>query len=140
MAARTVNNLPPAGGDDDAVRCVLAIELSKKSWIVAVNTPLSNKISRYTLKPCDGQGLLDLCERIRTRVAGETRKRVEIVSCYEAGYDGFWLHRLLEAHRICNHVIGRRAPKRSRQSAGAGRSAVITRAFTRAVSRFAKLR
>ncbi len=83
MAARTVNNLPPAGGHDDAVRCVLAIELSKKSWIVAVNTPLSNKISRYTLKPCDGQGLLDLCERIGTRVAGETRKRVEMVSCYE---------------------------------------------------------
>ena len=41
MEARTVNNLPPAAShDDDAVRCVLAIELSKKSWIVAVNTPL----------------------------------------------------------------------------------------------------
>jgi transposase len=105
MAARTVNNLPPAGAHDDAVRCVLAIELSKKSWIVAVNTPLSNKISRYTLKPCEGKGLLDLCEWIRMRVAGETRKRVEIVSCYEAGYDGFWLHRLLEAHGIRNHVI-----------------------------------
>jgi transposase len=27
------------------------------------------------------------------------------VSCYEAGYDGFWLHRLLEAHGIRNYVI-----------------------------------
>src|SRR6516164_526926 len=98
MEARTVNNLPPAAShDDDAVRCVLAVELSKKSWIVAVNTPLSDKISRLTLKPCDGKELLDLCERIRTRVARETKQRVEIVSCYEAGYDGFWLHRLLEA-------------------------------------------
>ena len=105
MEARTVNNLPPAGPHDDAVRCVLAIELSKKSWIVAVNTPLSDKISRYTLKPCDGKGLLDLCEWIRTRVARETRKRVEIVSCYEAGYDGFWLHRLLEARGVRNYVI-----------------------------------
>ena len=60
-----------------------------------MNTPLSDKISRYTLKPCEGKGLLDLCEQIRMRVAKETRKRVEIVSCYEAGYDGFWLHRLL---------------------------------------------
>jgi transposase len=57
------------------------------------------------LKPCDGKELLDLCERIRTRVARETGKRVEIVSCYEAGYDGFWLHRLLEAHGIRNYVI-----------------------------------
>jgi transposase len=79
--------------------------LSKKSWIVAVNTPLSDKISRYALEACDWKGFLDLCERIRTRVARETKKRVEIVSCYEAGYDGFWLRRLLEAHGIRNYVI-----------------------------------
>ncbi|WP_028351705.1 hypothetical protein [Bradyrhizobium murdochi] len=61
MEARTVNNLPPAATHDDAVRCLLAIELSKKSWIVAVNTPLSNKVGRHTLKPCDEKELLDLC-------------------------------------------------------------------------------
>src|SRR6201982_3555513 len=105
MEPRTVKNLPPAGSYDDAIRCVLAIELSKKSWIVAVNTPLSDKNSRHTLKPCDGKELLDLCERIRARVVREMKKRVEMVSCYEAGYDGFWLHRLLEAHDIRNHVI-----------------------------------
>ena len=55
MEARTVNNLPPAGTDDDAVRCLIAMELSKKSWIVAVNTPLSDKISRHTLKAGDGR-------------------------------------------------------------------------------------
>src|ERR1700739_2112466 len=105
MEARTVNNLLPATPHDDAVGCLVAIELSKKSWIVAVNTPLSDKISRHTLKAGDGKELLDLCERIRTRVARETKQRVEIVSCYEAGYDGFWLHRLLEAHGIRNYVI-----------------------------------
>src|SRR5215813_2706043 len=114
MEARTVNNLPPAAShDDDAVRCVLAIELSKKSWIVAVNTPLSDKISRLTLKPCDGKELLDLCERIRTRVARETKQRVEIVSCYEAGYRGSSIgSRLNSAHGamprrpICIFTIG----------------------------------
>src|SRR5215468_5017602 len=105
MEARTVNNLPPAASDDDAVRCLIAIELSKKSWIVAVNTPLSDKIARHTVKPGDWKELLDLCERIRTRVARETKQRVEIVACYETGYDGFWLHRLLEAHGIRNYVI-----------------------------------
>ena len=105
MEARTVNNLLPAAPHHDAVGCLVAIELSKKSWIVAVNTPLADKISCHTLKPGDGKELLDLCERIRTRVARETKRRVEIVSCYEAGYDGFWLHRLLEAHGIRNYVI-----------------------------------
>ena len=104
MEAQVVN-APSVASHDETVRCLLAIELSKKSWIVAVNTPLSDKVSRYTLKPCDGKELLDLCERIRTRVARETGKRVELVSCYEAGYDGFWLHRLLEAHGIRNYVI-----------------------------------
>jgi transposase len=104
MEAQVVN-APSVASHDETARCLLAIELSKKSWIVAVNTPLSDKISRYTLKPYDGKELLDLCERIRTRVARETGKRVEIVSCYEAGYDGFWLHRLLEAHGIRNYVI-----------------------------------
>lgn len=46
----------------------LAIELSKKSWIVAVNTPLSDKVSRHTLEACDWKGLLELIARIRTRV------------------------------------------------------------------------
>jgi transposase len=106
MEARTVNNLPPAAADDDdAVRCLFAIEMSKKSWIVAVNTPLSEKISRYTLEPCDGTGLLELMALICSRVAKELNRRVEIVSCYEAGYDGFWLHRLLETHSVRNHVI-----------------------------------
>ena len=45
MEARVVNNLSPAAAHDGAVRCLLAIELSKKSWVAAVNTPLSDKIS-----------------------------------------------------------------------------------------------
>ena len=55
MEARTVNNLLPAASHDDAVGCLVAIELSKKSWIVAVNTPLSDKISRLTLSPAMGR-------------------------------------------------------------------------------------
>src|SRR5215510_7616897 len=105
MEARTVNNLPPAASHDGAVRCLLAMELSKKSWIVAVNTPLSDKISLYKLKPCDWKELLKLIERTRTRVGQELKKPVEVISCYEAGYDGFWLHRLLEGRGVRNHVI-----------------------------------
>jgi transposase len=105
MEARVVNNLSPAAAHDGAARCLLAIELSKKSWVVAVNTPLSDKISLYKLKPCDWKELLQLIERIRKRVSEELKKPVEVISCYEAGYDGFWLHRLLEAHGVRNHVI-----------------------------------
>jgi len=105
MDTRTVNNLPPAAANDAIVLCLLAIELSKKSWIVAVNTPLSEKISRYTLQGGDWRGLIELIEKIRRRVARELNRQVEMISCYEAGYDGFWLHRLLERHGVRNHVV-----------------------------------
>src|SRR5258708_2568830 len=44
-------------------------------------------------------------DRVRARVSRETGRAVDVISCYEAGYDGFWLHRLLEAHGIRNYVI-----------------------------------
>jgi transposase len=57
------------------------------------------------LEVCDWKGLLGRIERIRMRVARELNRPVEVISCYEAGYDGFWLHRLLEAHGVRNYVI-----------------------------------
>jgi transposase len=104
MTVRTVNNLP-AATHGETLRCLFAIELSKKNWVIGFITPLSEKISRRTLKGCDWKGLLELFEEVRVRVSRETGQAVEVISCYEAGYDGFWLHRLLEAHGIRNYVI-----------------------------------
>jgi transposase len=103
MDARTVINLSPAATHDGVVRVLIAIELSKRSWIVAVNTPLSEKISNHTVK--GWKELLELIDKIRTRVGRELKRPVEVVSCYEAGYDGFWVHRLLEENRVRNYVI-----------------------------------
>jgi transposase len=49
--------------------------------------------------------LLQLIDRISRRVAAQVGRAVEAISCYEAGYDGFWLHRVLESHGIRNHVV-----------------------------------
>src|SRR5215472_4118382 len=102
MDARTVNNLPPTA-THAAVCCLIAIELSKKSWIVAVNTPLSDKISIHTVK--GWKELLELIDKIRSRVGRELKRPAEFISCYEAGYDGFWLHRRLEENGVRNCVI-----------------------------------
>ncbi len=72
---------------------------------VTLQSPLTNKTSQYQVKACDANALLELIERIRTRVARELRRPIEVMSCYEAGYDGFWLHRVLKAHGIHNHVL-----------------------------------
>src|SRR5215813_8839262 len=104
MTARTVSNLP-AAMHVDTTRCLFAIELSKQNWVIGFITPLSAKISRRILSGGDWKALLDLIEEVRARVSRETGRTVEVISCYEASYDGFWLHRLLEAHGIRNYVI-----------------------------------
>src|SRR5580704_14705370 len=104
MTVRTVSN-PPAATHDETVRCLFAIELSKQSWVIGFITPLSTRIRRRILSGGDWKGLLELIEEVRARVSREMGRPVEVMSCYEAGYDGFWLHRQLEAHGIHNHVL-----------------------------------
>jgi transposase len=104
MEVRMVST-PSAATDNEPVHCYVAIELSKSSWVVGFQTPLTNKTSQYQVKACDARALLELIERIRKRVARELRRPVEVMSCYEAGYDGFWLHRVLKAHGIHNYVL-----------------------------------
>ena len=100
-----IENTPSAEVNNEPVQCFVAIELSKSSWVAGFQTPLSKQTSRYQVKACDPKPLLELIERVRTRVAREVGRPVEVMSCYEAGYDGFWLHRVLEAHGIRNHVL-----------------------------------
>src|SRR5205085_4621988 len=50
-------------------------------------------------------GLLTLIAKVGERAAGKLGSAPAVVSCYEAGYDGFWLHRLLTAAGIRNLVF-----------------------------------
>ena len=83
----------------------VAIELSQKSWLVTLHSPDRDRISRHKLEGGDHCGLLALLESVRARAAGKLGSAPKVVSCYEAGYDGFWLHRLLEAAGISNLVF-----------------------------------
>jgi transposase len=103
MTVRAINL--PAAMHVETARCLFAIELSKQSWVIGFIRPFSSKVSRRILSGGDWKGLLKLIEEVQTRASQETGRAVEVMSCYEAGYDGFWLHRLLEAHGISNYVI-----------------------------------
>src|ERR1700719_2506255 len=83
----------------------VAIELSQKTWLVTMHSPDKDKISRHKVQGGDHAGLLALIDRVRDRAARTLGAVPAVVSCYEAGYDGFWLHRLLLAAGITNHVF-----------------------------------
>ena len=83
----------------------VAIELSQKTWLVTLHSPDKDKISRHKLEGGDHAELLALIGRVRERAARALGRVPAVVSCYEAGYDGFWLHRLLLAAGITNYVF-----------------------------------
>jgi transposase len=70
-----------------------------------MHSPDHDRISRHKLAGGDLAGLLALLEKVCARAARKLGSAPAIVSCYEAGYDGFWLHRALTAAGITNHVF-----------------------------------
>jgi transposase len=82
----------------------VALDLSRSSWVAAVHAPHADKISRHKLTP-GAEGLLALLGRVREQAERALGTPVQVVSCYEAGRDGFWLHRVLCGAGIENRVI-----------------------------------
>src|SRR3954454_2274904 len=76
-----------------------AIELSKKNWLVALWSPVVDRVSLHRLPAGDAKALLACLERAQASAQAALGQEVEIMSCFEAGYDGFWLHRLA-THQI----------------------------------------
>ena len=95
----------PTAAESDCSTVFLAIELSRSSWWVAVHTPPVDKIGLYKLAAGDVAGLLALIGRQRALAEKTLARPVAVASCYEAGYDAFWLHRVLVANDVDNLVI-----------------------------------
>lgn len=83
----------------------IAIELSRSTWLVASRLPGVEKPQSHKIDAGDTTALLSHLSSLRVRVAGRSGAAPGLASCFEAGRDGFWLHRLLTAHGIVNHVL-----------------------------------
>ena len=83
----------------------LAIELSASSWVIAYRLPANNKAKLHRLDAGDSVGLLAFIAGLRRQLHSSDDAEALVVSCFEAGRDGFWLHRLLSAHGVINHVV-----------------------------------
>ena len=96
--------LAPAAQDEIATLFV-GFELSKATWLIGLYSPqLGKTISRYKVDGGDVDAALERITVARLRLE-KLGKPVRVVSIYEAGYDGFWLHRRLTAAGIENRVV-----------------------------------
>ena len=84
---------------------LVAIELSTATWLVAVRVPGSEKPHLHRVDGGDTAALLALIASVRARAAHQLNAEIGIVCCFEAGRDGFWLHRLLTTRGITNYVL-----------------------------------
>jgi transposase len=97
----------------------IAIEMSRSKWLVGTHLPASAKVGIHSMDWGDTAALFVLIDRLKMRAAkalGVTE--VQILCCYEAGYEGFWLHRRFSAagHRVlvidpASLLVNRRAKR-----------------------------
>lgn len=89
----------------DAASIYVSVELSKRAWLTATLMPGTDRISIRNLPSGDGPALLAYLAKLRTRAEAGCEEPVQIRLCYEVGYDGFWLARLLRAEGIDTYVF-----------------------------------
>jgi transposase len=83
----------------------IAIELSTSLWLVATRLPGVTKSRTHRINAGDTAALLTLISDLRARTSNGAGQVVDLVCCFEAGRDGFWLHRLLTAHGVPTYVV-----------------------------------
>jgi len=81
----------------------LAFELGSKKWKLGFSTGLGDKIRIRTV---DAGDLAAVKSEIQLAIKKfRLGENVRVVSCYEAGRDGFWLHRFLTGEGISNSIV-----------------------------------
>jgi transposase len=83
---------------------IAVIEMSQSSWLVAGVVPGIERQPLKKLQP-DEQALLRLLQRWRDEAAKNGQTVTRIAVAFEAGRDGFWLARWLQARGVEAHLI-----------------------------------
>jgi hypothetical protein len=87
----------------DSITLYLAFELGWTSWNLAFTTGMAQKPRLRTIPARDLDGLRREIQRAKRRFS--LPDTTPILSCYEAGRDGFWLHRYLGKGGVHNLVV-----------------------------------
>ena len=81
----------------------LAFELSRKTWKLGCSDGKKPQVRQVTIAAGDLQACGEQIEKAKRRLG--LKDDVPVRSCYEAGREGFWLHRALTEMGIDNIVV-----------------------------------
>ena len=86
-----------------SAKLYLALGLSSAEWKLGLTIGLGQAPRLRSLKARNLDGLRHEIDLAKERFG--LAKEAEVFSCYEAGRDGFWLHRFLEVNGVKNLVV-----------------------------------
>jgi transposase len=95
---------PDAPAASEYATVHIAWELSKADWKLGVLLPGAQQMSRFTIKGGDLAAASARLAAARAKAA-KSGLPVRILSCYEAGFEGHWLHRWLESQGVVSHEV-----------------------------------
>ena len=84
---------------------LIALELSNTLWLVGIRLPNTKKSRMRRIKAGNTQALLAFINELRSTHSAGSDGSTNIACCFEAGRDGFWLHRLLTANGVSTYVV-----------------------------------
>ena len=84
---------------------LIAIELSSSMWLVATRPPGDEKSRMHRISAGDTTSLLTLVTDLRSRASAKCGSKTDVACCFEAGRDGFWLHRMLTDNGVPTYVV-----------------------------------
>jgi transposase len=81
----------------------VALELGRREWKLGFSTAIGKRPRERSVAAGDIARVKDEIARAKRRFG--LPGSAEVVSCYEAGRDGFWIHRFLDSIGVRNHVV-----------------------------------
>jgi transposase len=114
----------------------VAFELREKTWKLGCTTGHGQKPRERTVTARHHEHVLnEIAQATRRLGLPET---APVVSCYEAGREGFWLHRFLQGQGITNPVVDSSALEVNRRRRRAKSDGVDVRKLLRMLMRYAQ--
>jgi transposase len=124
----------PAAIRTDLGAIFVSLELSKSTWLITSLSPGSGeKMSKHAVRGSDITGLLARFAQLQDKAQARTGRHFALVVIQEAGLDGFWIHRILEAEGIESHVVDAASIATSRRRRRAKTDKIDGEALVRAL-------
>ena len=112
----------------------MAFELSKKHWKLGFTTGHGQKPRERTVAARHQARVLQEVAQAKRRFG--LPESAPVVSCDEAGREGFWPHRFLKSHGITNHVVDSSSIEVNRRKGRAKSDALDVRKLVSMLIRF----